>query len=168
MEEIWKDIPEYEGFYQVSNLGRIRRNNNILKVRDNGYGYLTVNLCKNNKIKRKYIHRLVALAFLPNKDNLPQVNHKNENKQDNRVENLEWCTPKYNANYGDRNKKCTIAKRILQGKLVARYDSKDNIIDKMYMSEAINFKGVHYANLRKCCLGLQKTAGGYKWRYIDE
>ena len=183
MEEIWKDIPNYEGLYQISNLGRVKsldclvntRNNKkrkrkgkTLRQHNNGHGYMFVVLSKNNNVKKIYIHRLVAEAFIPNPNNYPQVNHKDENSLNNDVSNLEWCNSKYNANYGKRNKKMKVKKRFLQGKLVARYDSNDNIIDKMYMSEAINLKGVHYANLKKCCLGLQKSAGGFKWRYVDE
>ena len=183
MQEVWIDIDSYEGLYQISNLGRVksldcsvnarngkkrRRTGKILKQTDNGHGYLFVNLSKNNLIKRFYVHRLIANVFIPNYNNLSEVNHKDENSLNNKANNLEWCTSKYNANYGTRNEKMKAQKRLLQGKLVARYDDNDNIIDKMYMSEAINFNGVHYANLRKCCLGLQKTAGGFKWRYVDE
>lgn len=183
MEEIWKDIPNYEGFYQISNLGRVKsldlfvntRNNNkrkrkgkILKQHNNGHGYLYVVLSKNNKQKRFYVHRLVANVFILNHNNLPEVNHKDENSLNNNVFNLEWCTSKYNANYGKRNEKMKNTKIKLYGKKVARYGNNNSMIDKMYMSEAISFDGVYYANLRKCCLGLQKTAGGFRWRYVDE
>lgn len=116
--EIWKDIEGYEGLYQVSNLGRVRSMNyknrgmvGLLKLSTLSNGYNICGLWIDRIYKTKYIHRLVAEAFLPNPNNLPYINHKNEVKTDNRVDNLEWCTPKYNTNYGDckmkmsRNKK---------------------------------------------------------------
>ena len=105
MNEIWKDIVGYEGLYQVSNLGNVKRINFFKKERfvipcSNGSGYLYVSLSKNNKRKNFYIHRLVATAFIENHDNLPVINHKDENRSNNSVDNLEWCTQKYNCNYG--------------------------------------------------------------------
>lgn len=102
-KEIWKDIDGYEGLYQVSNLGNVKsltnRSNHkeekILKLNTNGKYYL-VNICKNTKKKTLLIHRLVAKAFIDNPNNLPQINHINGNKLDNRVENLEWCTCREN------------------------------------------------------------------------
>lgn len=122
MKEIWKDIPKFENYYQVSNLGRIKsktrkvnvriKNNNHrtvkrqlitpAKTRD---GYLKVSLSKDHKRYYFRVHRLVAQVFIPNPDNLPQINHIDENKENNRVDNLEWCDAKYNCNYGGRNSK---------------------------------------------------------------
>ena len=109
MEE-WKSIPGYEGLYEVSNLGRVRSvercdrfNRKIVsKILKPNYvsGYLRVGMYKNKTFKYYLIHRLVAQAFLPNPDNLPQVNHKDEDKSNNRVDNLEWCDRSYNMNYG--------------------------------------------------------------------
>ena len=121
MKEIWKDIPDFEGLYQVSNLGnvktldkyvgtgikhnsKVKRKEKILK-QYNKRGYLQVSLSKNNKRYYFNVHRLVVQAFIPNLDNLPQVNHKDENPMNNCIENLEWCTAKYNCNYGTRNKR---------------------------------------------------------------
>lgn len=109
MNEVWKDIEGYEGKYQVSNLGRVRgldRKNSmgktvkgrILKPRKTHAGYLRAHLCRDDR----YIHRLVAEAFIPNPNNLPQINHKDEDKANNSVDNLEWCTCEYNLSYGSR------------------------------------------------------------------
>lgn len=112
VEEIWVDIKGYEGLYQVSNLGRVKsleridslghkRKEKIFKPQKNK-GYLRVSLWKDGKGKKYSIHRLVAIAFIPNPDNLPEVNHKDENKFNNNVDNLEWCTVAYNNTYGTR------------------------------------------------------------------
>ena len=109
--EIWRDIQGYEGIYKISNLGRVKSLNRIdslgrnvpekiKAIVDNGNGYKVVNLKRNGKQKLFTIHRLVAKAFIPNPDNLPCVNHKDENKANNYANNLEWCTHEYNNNYG--------------------------------------------------------------------
>lgn len=110
----WRDCKGYEGHYQVSNEGDVRTLNWMgtgkmreLKIRNNNNGYKATTFIENGVYKTKLVHRLVAEAFVPNPDNLPYINHKNEVKWDNRPENLEWCTPEYNANYGtarDRQK----------------------------------------------------------------
>lgn len=109
MTEIWKDIKGYEGIYQVSSRGKVRsfhfgKNIKILRFSIRG-GYANVILYKNKKRKTFSVHRLVAEAFIDNPNDLPEVNHKDEDKLNNQVENLEWCTPKYNSNYGTRNKR---------------------------------------------------------------
>ena len=113
--EVWKDIEGYEGIYQVSSLGRVRsldrvytmkngrpysRKGILMQLREEKHGYIEVKLCLQYKKKNHKVHRLVAQAFIENPHNLPFINHKDENKQNNRVENLEWCTPLYNSNYG--------------------------------------------------------------------
>lgn len=116
MEEIWKNVTEegYENLYEVSNLGRVRRigkkNGKCLKPYPNKKGYLQVDLTNNGKRKCCRIHRLVAKAFIPNPNNLEEVNHKDENKTNNMVTNLEWCTSEYNANYKTRNKRIRATK----------------------------------------------------------
>ena len=110
--EVWKDIDGYDGKYQVSNLGQIRSTHSgkkdriiILKPMVQKNGYLYVALWKNNKKKNKLIHRLVALAFVDNPHNYPEVNHKDENKENNISGNLEWCEHIYNMNYGEVKEK---------------------------------------------------------------
>ena len=115
-KQVWKDIKGYEGLYQVSNTGKARSMNyrntgNVrrLKPSVNKDGYLQVGLYKEGKYYRYLVHRLVALTFIPNPNNLPQVNHKDENKANNTVWNLEWCDAKYNSNYGTRIERCSKA-----------------------------------------------------------
>lgn len=176
INEIWKDIKGYEGLYQVSNFGRIKslerftdhkstgivlQKEKIIKQRIN-YGYCYVNLCKESKIKGFRVHRLVAEAFIPNPNSLKQVNHKNEIKTDNRVENLEWCTCKYNINYGTgiKRRKNKLSKPILQ------FDMGNNFIKKWAsISEIERVLKIPNPNIIKCCKGLRNKAGGYIWKY---
>lgn len=115
MGEVWKNINGYEGLYQISNNGRVKslpklagkswRKEKILKTYLDKDGYVKVILCKENKTKFLSVHRLIAEAFIPNPNEFPQINHKDENKQNNSLENLEWCTCKYNINYGTRTER---------------------------------------------------------------
>ena len=100
--EVWRDLKFYEDRYEISNLGQVRdkRTGRFKKAIEKDNGYLVYSFWIDGKTKQEYVHRLVALTFIPNPDDLPQVNHKDENKHNNAVENLEWCTAKYNANYG--------------------------------------------------------------------
>ena len=110
MEEIWKTIEEFPN-YEVSNMGQIRNKTtgHIRKPRVHR-GYCDINIMKNNTRIYRRVHRLVAIAFIPNPDNLPEINHINEDRTDNRVENLEWCDRTYNNNYGNHPKNCHIKK----------------------------------------------------------
>lgn len=172
--EIWRDVAGYEGLYKVSNLGNVMSLRHkkifILKPRKDGWGYLFVTLINHNKYKNFKIHRLVAEAFLPNLNNLPQVNHKDECKTNNRVSNLEWCTPQYNTNYGTANDRRTkmLTNRNDLSKPVLQYDKNGNFI-KEYSSimYAERKTGIYHQNIGKVCRGKYHTAGGFLWKYKD-
>lgn len=181
MKEIWKDIPNYEGLYQVSNLGNVRRikkwcgnkntkiykeDNTIIKKHiTNKPKYYFVVLSKNSIRKNVRIHRLVAQAFIPNPNNLPQVNHKDGNKLNNCVNNLEWCTNSYNISHAIKNglwehRSDNVRKSVLQ------YDKNYNFIKKYNsLLEAEKETGVSNGNISNCCKSKSKTAGGYIWEY---
>ena len=170
MEEVWKPITGYEGLYEVSSLGRIKSLNynhtgkeKILKICKDGRGYLCANLCKDGKAKNHAIHRLVAKAFLPNPDNLPQVNHKDENKENNKVENLEWCSRSYNCSYGTRNKR-TSEKNSKPVFSISKVNGL--IMEYTSATEAERVTGIAQQSICRCCKGKLKSAGGYIWKYL--
>lgn len=165
--EIWKDIEGYEGLYQVSNTGKVRSLNynrtgrvqELRLVRDKD-GYFMVHLCKNGEGKHHLVHRLVAQAFIPNPDNLPVINHKDEVKTNNRVENLEWCTIKYNNEYsGVYWSRRPVFQYTKEGVFVAEYESSN---------EASRQTGVNQGNISNCCFGIRKSAGGFIWRFKED
>ena len=167
MEEIWKDIRGYEGLYQVSNWGKIRNKyDKILIDKRTRFGYLRIRLSKNGKSKQYFVHRLVAEAFIPNPNNYEQVNHKNELKYDNRVENLEWCDRKYNINYGTRNERGKM-NHPYKTKKILQIDPNTEEIIKIYVSCKELFKetGFNTGYISLCCNGRKKVAYGFKWRY---
>ncbi len=155
--EIWKKLEKYD--IEVSNYGNVRTlSGRILKPTDNGRGYLRINRHK----KTIYVHRLVAEAFIPNPDNLPQVNHKDECKSNNCVDNLEWCDDKYNVNYGTVRKRIALKRKkainqySFDGILLFEWKSSKDAADKLNISQtAIN------NNLRN----RSNSSGGYIWRY---
>lgn len=165
--EVWKDIKGYEGLYKISNLGNVKslRTNKILKTNMNNCGYKSVILSYKGQIQAKRVHRLVAEAFIPNPNNYPQVNHKDEIKTHNNVENLEWCSPKYNVNYGTGIERC--AKNRL--KPVNQYDLNGNFIKKydgiIVASKKLN---IHPWLILAVCQGLRKTTHKCIWRYANE
>lgn len=146
MIEEWKAIVEFPS-YQVSSLGRVRnKNGKILTPRRHTAGYLRVSFYKDGKNIDKYIHRLVAEAFLPNKDNLPVINHRDEHKDNNNVTNLEWCTQEYNSNYGTG--KIRMGKS--HQKPVKQFDRQGNFIreweSQQEAEEALNLRAGTISN----------------------
>ena len=171
--EIWKDIAGYEGLYQVSDKGRVRSlkygKERILKPRNIGQGYLQVILCKNREMKQYYVHRLTAQTFIHNPNNLPQVNHKDEVKTNNSVENLEWCDRKYNNNYGTRNQR--IAEKNTNGKrskpVIQFTKSGEFIKEYKSLMDVQRNLGYSQGNISGCCNGKRKSANGFFWKYKD-
>ena len=197
MEE-WREIEGFKGLYQVSNLGRVKSlERKVWNSRGKGYymivperimkpiktknGYLQVDLCKDGKIKRHLIHRLVAEAFLENTNNLPEVNHISEDKEDNRVSNLEWCSSKYNCNYGTRirrraeantgNPKLSKANTNnpkLSKPVIGINKISGLIVEYPSTQEASRQTGTHQGSIVACCKGRYKSAGGFYWMYAEE
>lgn len=173
-----------EGYekYTVDKNGRIYSliSNKYLKPNSNKQGYLSVELFNDKGSKRLLIHRLVAKAFIPNPLNLPQINHKDENPKNNSVDNLEWCTAKYNMNYGigaikrhkniDYSKPCFKINAILNGKKVSKpvmqIDKEGNILNTFISAkEASIVTGVDHSHINHCCNNKRKTAGGFVWKF---
>lgn len=163
--EDWKDIQGFDG-YQVSNEGRVKSlkfgKERILKSWKVENGYLIVRLYKDGKRVWKLVHRLVAEAFIPNPQNLPEVNHKDENKSSNIVENLEWCDRSYNINYGTRTQKCADK----ESKMVDQIDPiTGEVIRKWTSVNECGRNGYASSAVSRCCNGLRKTHKGYTWKY---
>ena len=180
--EIWQDVKGFEGFYQVSNLGRIKsldriiqqhhRNQRnvehiykgkILKGNINKNGYIIVDLHKKGKIKKFLLHRLIAETFIPKVKGKNIINHKDNNPTNNQVNNLEWCTQSENIKYAYEfgNKKAPHQKRIIQ------FDRNNNFICEWESQTQIErVLGIKQANISKVCLGKRSQAGGYLWEYI--
>lgn len=187
--EVWKSL-DFMGYpdYEISTLGRVKSLNyrhtgkeKILKYGKGSKGYLFVNLYKDGKRKLFRVHKLVSLAFIPNPLNLPQINHKDENKENNKVENLEWCTVIQNLNYGTRNERVSKSnkgkpkseehkqnlrkansKPILQfslsGEFIREWDSATSA------SKELN---IYQSNITNCCKSKLKTCGGFLWKYKE-
>lgn len=177
-DEIWKPIKDYEGLYEVSNYGRVRSLDHKVAISNGNYrtsrgklmslcktshGYLFVSLGRGNK---RSIHRLVANAFIENPYNLPCVNHKDEVKDNNHVENLEWCDKSYNALYGSCQDKLRKYKNVpvymidkISMNIIQRFDS---------MKIAMQETGIGKEMISMVCRGIRKTAGGYIWKYAEK
>ena len=167
-EEIWCPIKGFEGLYEVSDKGRVKSigygKEKILKPFSNKDGYLQVGLRKNRGRKNWLVHRLVAKTFIPNPDNLPEVNHKDEDKTNNSVQNLDWCDKKYNNNYGTRTQrqadKCS--KPVIQftkdGEFVREWKSMNDVQRNLNYSQG---------NISSCCTGRYKYAYNFIWKFKD-
>ena len=169
--EMWKDIPGFEGLYQASNQGNIKsldmrvrykntqhtafKKGRVLSPKTTNKGYLEVVLMKDAVRYNKRVHQLVALTFIPNPNGYPYINHINENKKDNRVNNLEWCTPRQNneAYYSQRN---IVYQYDLEGKLIKEWHSETRAAESVGGDKT----GIHH-----CCSGFLKTYKGYIWSY---
>lgn len=176
MEEVWRDIGGYEGVYQISNLGRVKslhrsilRKNGvkqtfserILKIKTQKNGYKFINLKCQGKQERTFrLHRLVAEAFIPNPLDLPCINHKDEDKSNNTSDNLEWCTQKYNINYGSHNEKVSSSqgRKVFQFSLVGDFIRSYKSVNEATIESGIN-------NISAACNGKYNQAGGYLWSY---
>lgn len=177
MVEVWRDIIitknggvvfDFTGKYQVSSEGRVRSLNyrstgeiKLMKQHKNNCGYLYVGLYVNGKQENFYVGRLVATAFIPNPDNLPEVNHINENKEDNRIENLEWCDRDYNCNHGTRNEKVAKAKckKVVCIETGEIFESTNDVERKL---------GLAHDGISRCCNGKRKTCGKLHWQFYKD
>ena len=166
---MWKDIKDYEGKYQINTTGQIKNSKGkILLGYINNKGYQMVHLRTKESNKLHSVHKLVAQTFIPNPKHLPEINHKDENKLNNAVPNLEWCDGTYNKNYGTRNK------RISNTKINNTYNTKPVICIEtkvIYKStrEAERQTGIDNSQISAVCNHKKnyKTAGGYHWKYIE-
>jgi hypothetical protein len=179
-EEIWKPAKDYEGLYEISNQGRVRGLDRkdprgitvkgvILKFQEDKDGYYRVNLCKSGKKKPFRVNRLVAINFIENPDNLPVVNHKDGNKKNNKVENLEWCTRSENDLHAFRTG-LRVPYNGGTNKHIAKVDIHTNKILETYASitEAASEIGVTTQAVTSCAHGRSRTCKGYNWIFIDE
>lgn len=185
--EIWKDVNGYDGIYQVSNYGNVRKLKtwvgnqysskyvDISPVPVNMYidnkGYKRLCLSYNGKYTHVRLHRLVAQAFIPNPNNLPEVNHKDEDKFNNCVHNLEWCTHQYNTLYGTRVERIRLKNLELGSsrKGVVQYSlSGDIICEWNSLTEASKSLSISLSKISNCCHHKRKTAGGYIWKFKED
>lgn len=176
MEEIWKDIEGYEGIYQVSNLGRVKsfdtkdklgriRTGRVLKPLKHTLGYLNIGLYKNNTVSKKLIHRLVAQSFIPNPENKPEINHIDEDKTNNNINNLEWSTRKENCNHGTHNERM---RKTLSIPILA-INLKTGVVEEFYgANECATQLGLNQSHITSVLKGRYKQTGGYTFKYLNK
>lgn len=188
-KEIWKDVKGYEEYYEVNQYGVVKSKDRLVEIPDyqnahaycsgfsyvkpgrvmkqqlNIFGYLVVNLTKNKKQKGHFVHRLVADAFVPNNDNLPFINHKDENKTNNNASNLEWCTSEYNTNYGTCMERRKVTQRTTNKNMkpVIAYNEKE-YLEFISIRGAARALNLHQANIQHAIKNC-KRCGNYYWRY---
>lgn len=194
VKEVWKDVPDYEGKYQVSNKGRVKNvaTGKILTPDLSNKGYYRVKLCDNGVKKRFQLHRLVAIVFVPNPNNHPIVNHKDLNPKNCCADNLEWCDYRYNNSYDHaydkrvearkKNGTYTITeetrKKMSDAKVGKHSATSKNVIqlskDGDFVSSFVSMMdasiktGVCYTSITQVCKNERETAGGYKWKYVKD
>lgn len=176
-KEIWKDIQGYEGYYQVSSMGRVRScdreivfsdgrhrfyKGKIIRPVKTNSGYWQTRMKINEHVKRDYVHRLVAKAFIPNPQRLPEINHKDENRLNNRADNLEWVEHITNLNYGNRAKKFAISR----GKKVGQFTKDGKLLHTYYSTRDAGRHGYNQTCVSKCAIGKLETYKGYIWKYL--
>lgn len=173
MIEIWKRIENFPD-YEISNLGRVKsykqkKEGRILPPIKTKKGYLQIQLYENKKYKRFYIHKLVALAFIPNPNQLEQINHKDENKENNKVDNLEWCDNWYNIHYGTKIERTTKANECCKttSKEVYSIDEKGEKEYFLSIGEAERKTGISHCNIVAVLKGRREKAGNRKWFYKE-
>lgn len=170
---VWKEIPGFEGLYEVSNTGKVRnRKHEILKQqikRTPCTCYKTVDLWKNGSYCKKYVHRLIAESFIPNPSGFEFVNHKDEDGTNNSIENLEWCTREYNVNYGTARKRQAkkLKGRKSEKRIAVIQMDKDGNEIKIHPSvtSAAESVGCSISEISSVCKGKRKTTRGFDWKY---
>ena len=176
MQEIWKDVVGFEGLYKISNLGRVFsvKTGIVLRphINNRGRGYFCVGLY-NGKTRTKPIHRLVAEAFIPNPNKYPQVNHIDEDTRNNRVDNLEWCTSKYNNNHGTRNSRISASERSSFKKrrlAISQYTLDGQFIKTFPSATDASRYGFSKSHILDCAKGLSRYSHsqGYVWKFAEE
>lgn len=167
MEEIWKELPDFEGNYYVSNLGQIKSTprkgsaGGIMKGTKDKKGYVVVTLRLNGQQYTKKLHRLIAEVFVPNPEGLPEVNHKDEDKSNNRVDNLEWCTTEYNHEYGTRTERA----RIRCGKPIRCKETGEEYNGAKWAATVLDLDP---SGITKALKNPNRTCGGCHWEYIEK
>lgn len=175
---IWKDVPGYEGLYQVSNTGLVKgQRGQILSPLSSGNGYWKIQLYNKEGRKKAFIHRLVAMAFIPNPENKPYINHKDNNPSNNSVDNLEWCTPKENFDWMKKQGRNKRTEKWLENlhkaqkrdyKAVKGTNIKTGEVLYFEYLNSVRKSGFDPSSVCICCKGKISQHAGYRWEYVNE